>query len=150
MKQKIRISILGIQNNGNDPESILTTAHGMYCFKNGIHKINYCELDKNGMVSDNLLYLSKTEIRLIKSGSIAGQFLFIPNKKTTVNYLSLYGRIVFDIETESFNVFVKKSCLKVQLKYRLYSGNQLFSENNIFIVCEESKYDYVPDKRRRN
>ena len=61
MKNNIRISVLGSQNTGSEPEAILTKTIGMYCFEDGFHKINYCELDENGTATDNLLSLSETE-----------------------------------------------------------------------------------------
>ena len=64
MKQNIQISLLGIQNAGSEPEAILTKTARDYCFESGFHKILYCELDENGTATDNLLFLSETEMRL--------------------------------------------------------------------------------------
>lgn len=95
MKHNIRISVLGIQNTGSAPEAILTKTTGSYCMENGIHTISYYELDENGTATDNLLFLSESEMRLNKSGSIAGQFLFTPYTKTVAGYLTPFGKIVF-------------------------------------------------------
>ncbi len=100
MKQDIQISVLGIQNAGSEPEAILTKTTGTYSFEKGFYKIQYCELDENGTATDNLLFLLETEMRLSKSGSIAGQFLFIPGKKTIADYLMPFGKIAFEVETE--------------------------------------------------
>lgn len=138
MRHNIRISVLGIQNAGNEPEAILTKTTGTYCFENGFHKINYCELDENGTATDNLLFLSEAEMRLSKSGSIAGQFLFIPGNKTVVDYLTPFGKIDFEVETESYHLDVIADDLNVELKYRLYTGGQLFSENTLTIqTCQD-------------
>ena len=136
MKQDIQISLLGIQNAGSEPEAILTKTAGDYCFENGSHKILYCELDENGTATDNLLFLSETEMRLSKSGSVAGRFLFIPGEKTVADYLTPFGKIVFEAETETYHLDRKEDELNVQLKYKLYADNQLFSENTLTIhVC---------------
>lgn len=152
MKNNIRISVLGIQNTGSEPEAILTKAIGMYCFEDGFHKINYCELDENGAATDNLLFLSATEMRLSRSGSIAGQILFIPGTKTAADYLTPFGKIDFEVETESYHLDVKKGNLDAQLKYRLYTGGQLFSENTLTIQTCEYKEDGfgLINKARRN
>ena len=152
MKNNIQISVLGIQNAGNEPEAILTKTTGTYCFEDDFHKINYCELDENGAAIDNLLFLSETEMRLSRSGSIAGQILFIPGTKTAADYLTPFGKIDFEVETESYRLDVSESNLNVQLKYRLYTGNQLFSENTLTIQTYEDKEDGLGliNKSRRN
>lgn len=137
MKHDIRITVLGIQNVGNEPEAIMTKSTGTYCFEQGFYRIHYCELDENGTATDNLLFLSKKEMRLSKSGSIAAQFLFVENQKTVSDYHTPFGKIVFEIETEVYNLEVKQDCLTVQLEYKLYSDRQLFSKNTLVIqVCE--------------
>lgn len=136
MKQNIQIFLLGIQNAGSEPEAILTKTARDYCFENGFHKILYCELDENGTATDNLLFLSETEMRLSKSGSVAGRFLFIPGEKTVADYLTPFGKIAFEAETETYYLDRKEDELNVQLKYKLYADNQLFSENTLTIhVC---------------
>lgn len=138
MKHDIRISVLGIQDAGSGPEAILTKAFGAYDFENGIHKISYCELDENGTATDNLLFLEENKMQLSKSGSVAGHFMFAPNSKTTANYLTPFGEIVFVVETLSYNLCRKESLLNVQLIYRLYAGNELFSENTLTVqICED-------------
>lgn len=152
MKNNIQISVLGIQNAGNEPEAILTKTTGTYCFEDGFHKINYCELDENGTATDNFLFLSETEMRLSKSGSIAGQFRFIPGIKTPADYLTPFGKIDFEVETESYHLDVREGNLNAQLKYRLYLGSQLFSENTLTIqTCEDKEDGFgLINKLRRN
>lgn len=79
--------------------------------ENGIHTISYYELDENGTATDNLLFLSESEMRLNKSGSIAGQFLFTPYTKTVAGYLTPFGKIVFGVETESYHLDAKEDFL---------------------------------------
>lgn len=152
MKHNIQISVLGIQNAGDEPEAILTKATGIYCFENGVHKINYCELDENETATDNLLLLSDSKMRLSKSGSVAAQFLFIVGGKTAADYLTPFGKIDFEVETESYHLEVKENNLNVQLKYRLYADSQLFSENTLTIQTYEDKKDDFGfiNKARRN
>lgn len=149
MKTDIQISLLGIQNAGSEPEAILTNTTGTYWFENGFHKIHYCELDAAGTATDNLLFLSGTEMRLSKSGSIAGQFFFVPGKKTVADYLTPFGKIDFGVETKSYRLGMKEDELNVRLKYRLYTGNQLFSENTMTIQICEDGLDSI-NKRRKH
>ena len=75
-------------------------------------------------------------MRLSKSGSVAGQFLFIPGEKTVADYLTPFGKIAFEAETETYYLDRKEDELNVQMKYKLYADNQLFSENTLTIhVC---------------
>lgn len=138
MNKDICISVQGIQNTGSGLETILTKTTGTYYFENGFHVINYCEMDEHGTATDNILFLSETEMRLNKSGSLAGQFRFLHGEKTLAEYLTPFGEIKFEVETESYKVFVKTKDIKVQLIYRLYADGHLFLENNLFVHIEDN------------
>lgn len=138
IKHNILISVRSIQNFGSEPEVILTKTTGSYCLKNGFHTINYYELDEYGSATDNFILLSEKEMQMRKSGSFSGQFLFVLDNRTETSYLTPFGKIVFEVETESYNLNVQKDCLNVQLRYRLYTSNQLFSENFVFIEISEN------------
>ena len=137
MKHNIQISVRSIQNYGSEPEVILTKTTGSYCLKNGFHTINYYELDEYGSATDNFILLSEKEMQIRKSGSFSGQFVFALDNRTETIYLTPFGKIIFEVETEFYNLNVQKECLNVQLRYRLYTSNQLFSEN--FITFEISE-----------
>lgn len=138
IKHNIQISVRSIQNFGSEPEVILTKTTGSYCLKNGFHTINYYELDEYGSATDNFILLSEKEMQMRKSGSFSGQFLFVLDNRTETSYLTPFGKIIFEVETESYNLNVQKDCLNVQLRYRLYTSNQLFSENFITIEISEN------------
>lgn len=118
---------------------ILTKTTGSYCLKNGFHTISYYELDEYGSATDNFILLSEKEMQMRKSGSFSGQFVFALDNRTETIYLTPFGKIFFEVETEFYNLNVQKECLNVQLRYRLYTSNQLFSENFITIEISENK-----------
>ena len=138
IKHNIQISVRSIQNFGSEPEVMLTKTTGSYCLKNGFHTINYYELDEYGSATDNFILLSEKEMQMRKSGSFSGQFLFVLDNRTETSYLTPFGKIIFEVETESYNLNVQKDCLNVQLRYRLYTSNQLFSENFVSIEIFEN------------
>ena len=138
IKHNIQISVRSIQNFGSEPEVILTKTTGSYCLKNGFHTINYYELDEYGSATYNFILLSEKEMQMRKSGSFSGQFLFVLDNRTETSYLTPFGKIIFEVETESYNLNVQKDCLNVQLRYRLYTSNQLFSENFVTIEISEN------------
>lgn len=138
IKHNIQISVRSIQNFGSEPEVILTKTTGSYCLKNGFHTINYYELDEYGSATDNFILLSEKQMQMRKSGSFSGQFLFVLDNRTETSYLTPFGKIIFEVETESYNLNVQKDCLNVQLRYRLYTSNQLFSENFVSIEISEN------------
>ncbi len=139
IKHNIQISVRSIQNFGSEPEMILTKTTGSYCLKNGFHTISYYELDEYGSATDNFILLSEKEMQMRKSGSFSGQFVFALDNRTETIYLTPFGKIFFEVETEFYNLNVQKECLNVQLRYRLYTSNQLFSENFITIEISENK-----------
>lgn len=138
IKHNIQISVRSIQNFGSEPEMILTKTTGSYCLKNGFHTISYYELDEYGSATDNFILLSEKEMQIRKSGSFSGQFVFALDNRTETIYLTPFGKIIFEVETEFYNLNVQKECLNVQLRYRLYTSNQLFSENFITIEISEN------------
>ena len=138
IKHNIQISVRSIQNFGSEPEMILTKTTGSYCLKNGFHTISYYELDEYGSATDNFILLSEKEMQMRKSGSFSGQFVFALDNRTETIYLTPFGKIFFEVETEFYNLNVQKECLNVQLRYRLYTSNQLFSENFITIEISEN------------
>lgn len=138
IKHNIQISVRSIQNFGSEPEMILTKTTGSYCLKNGFHTSSYYELDEYGNTTDNFISLSEKEMQIRKSGSFSGQFVFALDNRTETIYLTPFGKIIFEVETEFYNLNVQKECLNVQLRYRLYTSNQLFSENFITIEISEN------------
>lgn len=107
--------------------------------KNGFHTISCYELDEYGNTTDNFISLSEKEMQIRKSGSFSGQFVFALDNRTETIYLTPFGKVIFEVETEFYNLNVQKECLNVQLRYRLYTSNQLFSENFITIEISENK-----------
>ena len=91
MNKNIYISVQGVQDTGGGIETILTRTMGTYYFESGFHVISYRELDEHGTATDNILFLSETEMRLNKSGSLAGQFHFLSGKRTFAEYQGFYG-----------------------------------------------------------
>ena len=136
MNKNICISVFGIQNTGNGLESILTKSTGTYDFENGFHVISYRELDEHGTATDNILFLSETEMQLNKSGSLSGIFHFGLGEKTSAEYLTPFGKIDFQVETESYSLTVKTKKIKVQIIYKLYTDGQLFLKNMLSIHIE--------------
>lgn len=140
MKREVCISVLGIQNIGDEFETVLTETSGTYCLENGFHKIDYFELDENRTTIAYHLVFSVSEMQMSKCGAVAGQFHFIPGAISVADYWAPFGRVVFQVETEFYKLDVKEHCLDAQIKYRLYTDKRLFSENIITIrVCENSE-----------
>lgn len=140
MKRDVCISVLGIQNIGDEFETVLTETSGTYCLENGFHIIDYFELGEDRTTIAYHLVFSLSEMQMSKSGAVAGQFQFIQGELSAADYLAPFGRVVFQVETEFYKLDVKEHCLRVQLKYRLYTDKRLFSENTISIrVCENSE-----------
>lgn len=143
MNKDICISVQGIQNTGSGWETILTKTTGTYYFENGFHVVNYHELDEHGTDTDNILFLSETEMRLCKSGSLSGQFLFLQGEKTLAEYFTPFGEMNFEVETESYKMRAKKKDINAQVIYRLYADGCLFLENNLSVHIEDSGIENI-------
>ena len=151
MRKDVQVSVLGILDAGGGPEAILTRTTGICSPQGGGYQVSYRELDEHGNATDNLLFLSQTEIRIDRSGSISGSFRFIPGERTEALYRAPFGDIGFLAETESRTVEADESGLEAWLEYRLYEGGRLFSQNNLSVHIREDGGDgLAPDHTRRN
>ncbi len=137
MRKDVQVSVLGILDAGGGPEAILTRTTGI-CSPQGVgYQVSYRELDEHGNVTDNLLFLSQTEIRLDRSGAISGSFRFMPGERTKALYRTPFGEIGFLAETESCTMEADGNGLEARLEYRLYEGGRLFSQNILSVRIKE-------------
>ena len=151
MRKDVQVSVLGILDAGGGPEAVLTRTTGICSPQGGGYQVSYREVDEHGNATDNLLFLSQSEIRIDRSGSISGSFRFIPGERTEALYRTPFGDIGFLAETESCTVEADGSGLEARLKYRLYEGGRLFSQNTRSVQIREDGGDGpAPDHTRRN
>ena len=137
----IQISIFSMQDIGYDREGILTKTTGTYSFENGYHKVHYCELDEHGTATDNTLLFSNEKMELSKSGSVAAHFLFMSLENTYTEYLTAFGKFVFEIETENYHLEITEGQITIKLIYKLFNNNQLFSTYELSIcICGEPPF----------
>ena len=150
MRKDVQVSVLGILDAGGGPEAVLTRTTGICSPQGGGYQVIYRELDEHGNATDNLLFLSQTEIRIDRSGSISGSFRFIPGERTEALYRTPFGDIGFLAETESCTVEADGSGLEARLEYRLYEGGRLFSQNTLSVHIREDDGDGpAPDHTTR-
>lgn len=141
MRKDVQVSVLGILDAGGGPEAVLTRTTGICSPQGGGYQVSYREVDEHGNATDNLLFLSQTEIRIDRSGSISGSFRFIPGERTEALYSTPFGDIGFLAETESCTVETDGSGLEARLEYRLYEGGRLFSQNTLSVHIREDGGD---------
>ena len=141
MRKDVQVSVLGILDAGGGPEAVLTRTTGICSPQGGGYQVSYREVDEHGNATDNLLFLSQTEIRIDRSGSISGSFRFIPGERTEALYRTTFGDIGFLAETESCTVEADGSGLEARLEYRLYEGGRLFSQNTLSVHIREDGGD---------
>ena len=141
MRKDVQVSVLGILDAGGGPEAVLTRTTGICSPQGGGYQVSYREVDEHGNATDNLLFLSQTEIRIDRSGSISGSFRFIPGERTEALYRTTFGDIGFLAETESCTVEAEGSGLEARLEYRLYEGGRLFSQNTLSVHIREDGGD---------
>lgn len=82
-------------------------------------------------------------MRLCKSGSLSGQFLFLQGEKTLAEYLTPFGEMNFEVETESYKMRAKKKDINALVIYRLYADGCLFLENNLSVHIEDSGIENI-------
>lgn len=150
MRKDVQVSVLGILDAGGGPEAVLTRTTGICSPQGGGYQVSYREVDEHGNATDNLLFLSQSEIRIDRSGSISGSFRFIPGERTEALYRTPFGDIGFLAETESCTVETDGSGLETRLEYRLYEGGRLFSQNTLSVhIGEDGGDSPAPDHTTR-
>ena len=60
---------------------------------------------------------------------------------TYTEYLTAFGKFVFEIETENYHLEITEGQITINLIYKLFNNNQLFSKYELSIcICGEPPF----------
>ncbi|HHV09441.1 MAG TPA: DUF1934 domain-containing protein [Clostridiales bacterium] len=134
MTKEVLIRIEGRQI-GSDEEPIITTAPGVYHYRNGKHYIQYNEtlLDASA-VSKNMIKIEPSKVVLTKKMVRVSDMVFDRAGTTRLDYQTPYGDLSFDLQTYSILLKEGQDRLEVYMEYSLYSNSAHVSDNSILIT----------------
>lgn len=129
MTKNVLISIKGFEI-GEPDEDITVEAKGDYHYIDGKHYIRYDEAtDELGMITNNLIKISPSQIEIIKKGVANTTMTFELGDVTIANYKVPYGNLLLEIDTYLMNVDISDQLITILLNYRLISNNEVISTN---------------------
>lgn len=129
MTKNVLISIKGFEIGGPG-EDITVEAKGDYHYIDGKHYIRYDEtIDELGMITNNLIKISPSQIEIIKKGVANTTMTFELGDITIANYKVPYGNLLLEIGTYLMSVDISDKLITVLLNYRLISNNEVISTN---------------------
>lgn len=125
-----------------DGEAVVTSASGKFYKKNGAVYLIYETADENesGAVIRHRLKLNGKTLEIARSfQNIKSKLIYIMDEKTENNYASPFGTLVLTFDTYAFSAVEGTDCLRIHLKYRIFAGEDLLSENKLDIEAMQSE-----------
>lgn len=124
-----------------DGENITTSAKGKIYSKNGAVYLIYETEDENesGAVIRHRLKLKNGSLEITKSSrNIKSKIAYIMGEKTENHYYSPFGTLLLTFDTFFFSAVEENDGLRIKIKYRIFTGNDLLSENALDIAAKYS------------
>ncbi|MFR5600832.1 MAG: DUF1934 domain-containing protein [Lachnospiraceae bacterium] len=138
----IRISGVQIMNGENDDVEVITV--GDYYKKNGKHYIIYDEVMEgfDGVVK-NTIKVMPGVMDIVKKGVTNAHMSFASNKRQQTCYMTPFGEMMVDINTNQIAIEEQEDQLKIQVDYSLGINYEHVSECNITVdVRSKDKADF--------
>ncbi|MBR3040692.1 MAG: DUF1934 domain-containing protein [Lachnospiraceae bacterium] len=140
-KQLITVHVLGIMEQGNEREEIETLSNGYWVRKEDETELFYRETaEESEEEIKTHVFLNrkddKTECRIVKSGPVNSEMLFINDFETECIYQTPFGEICFEIITSGVEAEWKENELRISLKYTLASNGIPVSEASVTITAK--------------
>lgn len=139
MEKNVCINIKSVQNSdeGEDVTELFT-----YGKMKKINSDNYCvsyeETDAMGFEGCRVtLYISRNEVRLLRSGNASADLVIERGKKHHCHYGTPYGDFMVGINTDALKNEVGERGGDLYLKYTVDVNSGFLSENEMFINIKE-------------
>lgn len=139
MTKEVIVTLRGVHNTEQEQgEPIETVSGGTYSYNDGIHEIQYEEIDEEDQqITKVTLRVDQDSVSMVKEGQLNTQMLFRQNQKTTSCYQTPYGDLVMGIDTECIEVQNTEECLEINMAYELDMNNHSFAKCAMYIKVIE-------------
>lgn len=140
MAQEIKITIHGLQAQGND-EPVEVVSVGQMDTQDGFLCITYDEVvseEENGLVQvvKNQLKVSDQQVEVIKKGQAASHMVFIPDQTTFTYYSTPIGELEVSIHTNRIERVDYGDRFFLKMEYDLEMNQTFISSCSVNITVE--------------
>ena len=134
MTKNILLSITGLQDFGNEDDSVELVTTGEYFYKNSKHYILYDEvMEDTELVVNNMIKISDNEVMINKKGMTSAQLHFSQGERNVTNYVMDFGEMMLGISTKELQIKDTDDNIDVNIKYSLEINSEHVSDCNIKI-----------------
>lgn len=141
MTRDVYITISGTQLEEDGGEAVTELkVRGQYYEREGSRYLLYEEQDsETGEVTRNTLKIKDYTLEIYRSGPLHSRMVFEAGATHRTSYITPYGVLQLEIHTKALRSFWGENGGTVQAEYRLTSGNDVLSENRLFIKILSEK-----------
>lgn len=148
MTDKVVLYIKGLHDMG-EGECLEIAYAGNYCYKDGLHIIEYEEdfsdsvedVNEKGETSkstDQLIVssritISPREVQLLRQGSVGSHMVFTSGKKNSNYYDTPFGSMMMNVQTLDLDVIESEKEIKASIKYMIEFNDQPMGESFVEI-----------------
>lgn len=137
MTKEVIVSIKGLQFVQEENDTVELIAAGQYSFIDGMHRIEYEEIDENESgekgITQNVILITRGMVQIMKTGMTTTQMLFEENKKNLTYYQTPFGRIMMGMDTSSIRILEEEDAIAAVLEYALEMNYNHVSDCKITI-----------------
>ena len=135
MTKDVLISVEGMHFSGKqDPEKVEIINTGNYYKKNDYHYVLYDEATEGSTeVTKNMIKFRDGEALMHKKGFINADMLFEENRKNTSCYMTPFGDIMLDINTNAVDISEEEDSIRLSVDYDLEANYEQLANCRINI-----------------
>lgn len=141
MENEVRITIQGIQRDGEGNESVTESAlNGQYYRRNGSRYLFYEEKPEgeSGAVK-HIIKLKNDLLELTKKGAVNTKMVFEQGKTHLSLYATPCGLLELGVQTHHVSSREQKNVLEIYAEYDLISSDVILSQCKIVIRAENAE-----------
>ncbi|MBO4338201.1 MAG: DUF1934 domain-containing protein [Lachnospiraceae bacterium] len=136
MTKDVLISVEGLHFNGDeDPAKVEIINAGSYYKKNDYHYVLYDEaVEGSSQITKNMIKFRSGEALMHKKGFINADMLFEENKRNTSCYVTPFGDIMLDINTNAVDICEEDDSIRLSVDYDLQANYEQLANCRISVL----------------
>lgn len=144
VRDNIILYITGLHSTGAENDSVEMIHAGRYFLRNGKHYIKYQESLDDGVVTDNMIKISPSEVEIVRKGPVTTNMLFTVGEKNISYYETPFGSLMMGIDTSDLCITESESEILVDISYAIEMNGSCATQNHVVIKVRDDE-DFVKE-----
>lgn len=137
MKQRVQLSITGLQTGADLSDSQQTVNKADYFQKENVHYLFYEEPQEGTRELQKCrIRFSPGKLEVTRQGMLSSHMIFEEHKKHMTQYRTPFGTLLLGIETRSVELLEEESHMTVRVEYALEMNGGHMSDSRIELRIE--------------